>query len=418
MAVWFANFFLLSQAADLRATNNLFLFAMLVVALIYAFNASSTYAVEAFLLLNIRIRDIAMRSTRATFIESAARAKFDHSQGYRILSFKTTKNALETIPGRSPKAATFADIKAVMPYCSKSCQRFTWPGAKGVNPCRTAIDMEEGRDKTLFWNRAAGGNAARSERVKMPACTYFERVFEAEIYLEDALSVYSPKVRESMKNRCVRLLHGHSEIAVPKPESECDPQTPPYLECLRRIVAAEWSGRPPLHLRICLAIHITALQQHSVLGWPRVVEKMAQLNQKQEPPDWRTLTVASDISLSHMPLVISPRIWTIMASETLAMIVFLIVQVELTIVWNSISGLSSLSTLGQLIPFILGMGGLLKVLWQKFELVRKGVKEEAMVQKYTSPYEEAMEIYLTWKQDRKKQRSLPLSSSSPLIVSV
>lgn len=53
MAVWFANFFLLSEAAGLRAINNLFLFAMLVVALIYAFNASSTYAIDAFLLLKI-----------------------------------------------------------------------------------------------------------------------------------------------------------------------------------------------------------------------------------------------------------------------------------------------------------------------------------------------------------------------------
>lgn len=258
---------------------------------------------------------------------------------------------------------------------------------------------------------AAGGSAARSERLTLPAYTYFERVYEAGIYLADALPVHPPKVLGSTKKRPVRLLHGHSQIAVPRPESERDQQAPPYLKCLRRTVAATWTGRPPLYLHICLAIHITALQQHSALDWPRVVEKMAQLNQKKEPPDWRTLTIASDISLSQMPLVISPRIWTIMAAETLAMIMFLIVQVELTIAWNSISGLSSLSTLGQLIPFILGVGELLKVLWQKFRLVGKGVKEEGTVQKHTSPYVEAMEIYSTWKQDREKLRSLPLSSS-------
>ena len=45
------------------------------------------------------------------------------------------------------------------------------------------------------------------------------------------------------------------------------------------------------------------------------------------------------------------------------MFLLLVVQVELTIVWNHFDGLKNLRSLGQLIPFILGVEGLLKVLW-------------------------------------------------------
>lgn len=508
LAMWLANFFLLREAAGLRAVNNLFLFAMLVVALIYAFNASSTYAVEAFLLLHISlsmgfvgimqstrystrhlkisgdrlvartiiinawmllnicfwwvgldsmlktpcgthafylvetnlygwmrmalkvlsltlftwrtvgwtthdarvgIRDISMRSTRATFIDSAAQSRHDQTQGYSSHSFKESENALEIVRGQSLKAVTFAGVAAMVPHCSKSNRRFTWPGCKGVNQCCMTAGAERGTYLRSSLKRAAGENAAPSERLSTSTYAFFERVYEAEKYLKDALSVYPPKVPEPTKTGPVHLFRGRFQIRVPKPESGYDPQTPPYLDCLRRTVTAAWTGCPPLCLRICLAIHITALQQHSTLRWPRVVEQMARLNAKSQPPDWHTLTIASDISLSQMPLVITPRIWTIMAAETLAMIVFLVVQVELTVAWNSISGLSSLSTLGQLIPFILGVGGLLKVVWQKWKLVRKGSKEEATVQDHTSPYKEAMETYLTWKKDRQKDRSLPIS---------
>lgn len=507
LAVWFANFFLLSEAAGLRAVNNLFLFAMLVVALIYGVNPSSTYAIEAFLLLHISlsmgfgsimqstrystrhlkisgdrlvartiiinawmllniffwwigldimlktpcgthafylvetnlygwmrmafkvlsltlflwrtvgwtthdarvgIRDICMRSARATFIESAARSQHNQSQGDSSDTFKENGNAPEYVPGKALKAATFAGVEAVVPCCSESCRRFTWPCLREVGMGCKTVEVKRRTEKMP----ATGENTAQSARLTSPNYTYFERVYEAESYLEDVLSVYPLRVPGSSKTRSFRLFGGCFQIKVPTPESGGDPQTPPYLDCLRRTITAYWTGRPPLYLRICFAIHLTALQQHSSWGWPRVVEEMARLNTRIEPPDWRTLTIASDVTLSQMPLIISPRIWVFMAAETLALIMILIVQVELTILWNSISGLSTLSTLGQLIPFILGVGGLLKVVWQKWKLVRKGVKEEATVQEHTSPYEEAMETYLMWKKSREQQSSLNLPVST------
>lgn len=84
--------------------------------------------------------------------------------------------------------------------------------------------------------------------------------------------------------------------------------------------------------------------------------------------------------------------------KNLLLIILFITQVELTIVWNHVSGLNSLTSLGQLIPFILGVGGLLKVLWSKWRLVRSGIREDF---KSSCPpstdYETAIEAYLQWK---------------------
>ena len=42
---------------------------------------------------------------------------------------------------------------------------------------------------------------------------------------------------------------------------------------------------------------------------------------------------------------------------------FLIVSIELALVWNRITGMGAVGTVGQLIPAILGVGGLVRVLW-------------------------------------------------------
>jgi len=53
LAVWFANYFLLSEAQVLRDSVSIFSVAILIVTLIYASNPGDVYAVEAFVLLQI-----------------------------------------------------------------------------------------------------------------------------------------------------------------------------------------------------------------------------------------------------------------------------------------------------------------------------------------------------------------------------
>lgn len=125
-------------------------------------------------------------------------------------------------------------------------------------------------------------------------------------------------------------------------------------------------------------------------------------------PSWPLLALASDIQLSLMPLTISASIWTLMAIETFVIIVILVVQVELTIAWNHVSGLQTLNTIGQLIPCILGVGGLAQVLWGKGKGVVRGEDERIDgTLGAGNEYESAMATFVAWKKDREKEENIP-----------
>lgn len=93
-----------------------------------------------------------------------------------------------------------------------------------------------------------------------------------------------------------------------------------------------------------------------------------------------------------------------MAAETLVIIVMLVVQVELTIAWNHVSGLQTLNTLGQLIPCILGVGGLVQVLWGKGKGLAKGEDEriDGAGTGAADEYESAMAAFVAWKKEREE----------------
>lgn len=82
----------------------------------------------------------------------------------------------------------------------------------------------------------------------------------------------------------------------------------------------------------------------------------------------------------------------LMAAQQFSFILLLVLQIELTIAWNGSSGLQSLSTVGQLIPFIIGVGWLIKVVWSKWRLVSAD-RAEIWVEE-GGEYERAMAIYV------------------------
>lgn len=158
-----------------------------------------------------------------------------------------------------------------------------------------------------------------------------------------------------------------------------------------------------MHLRHRLAVHLIGLAYGPLLIWPRILHRAYKLAEHTKPPEWRIVAIASDVQLYQIPLKKSTRLWIISAIYHLAIIILIIVQVELTISWNHVQGLNSLTSIGQLIPFILGVGGLLKVVWGKWCLVRRGIKEEIGVQEVPDDYENAMKTYLEWRAVRQKE---------------
>lgn len=67
-----------------------------------------------------------------------------------------------------------------------------------------------------------------------------------------------------------------------------------------------------------------------------------------------------------------------------------------------------MNTPGQLIPFVLGLCGLIRVIWCKWRLVMKGIKEETLLDsRPADDYEMAMEKYLRWKKVLRTEQPLP-----------
>ena len=108
------------------------------------------------------------------------------------------------------------------------------------------------------------------------------------------------------------------------------------------------------------------------------------------------------------------------AASEFAVVVFMVLQVELTIKWNHVEGLDAFDSLGQLIAFCLGVGGLFTVIWGKrsrvcdmgkgeWRKVGKMAKEEWTGGVEKGEYEMAIERWLRWKDvggDRKIGRTM------------
>ncbi|KAL6714421.1 hypothetical protein ACLMJK_007844 [Lecanora helva] len=219
-----------------------------------------------------------------------------------------------------------------------------------------------------------------------------KNVNKAIRYMDTLFSIYPKDKKGVWTKRNVHFCSGLVRIQLPCYESACTERTASYGQCLMLFLKSEFTNNPSFDRRWMLALHMTASGQHSSFRWPRILHRMYTLGQTSEPPDWRHIAIASDILLTQIPVVITRRTWMLMAAWQLFFIVILILQVELTIAWNHVSGLQKFSSLGQLIPFILGVGGLLKVLWGKWKMISEGLKEERYAP--NGEYEEAMAKFL------------------------
>lgn len=519
LAVWFANYFYYREARSLQAVNNIFLFALVIAGSIYAFNARTTFAVEAFLLLQIglcmafisimettRYSSKYMKTQRERLVMRTvviyAGLLFNVCFWWRGLDIMVPTPCDSGAKGKAPtiertyacymiRANLYGWMRAVMKTLSLAglawitvtntahdaggiVQKFRMKDARAefvklvsiFNQAGELIAVPgeniagcaaaQGPEKPVELSRMviletletsteqqpeqiAQGNQgqqskdnAKSHQEQIISATQepvlpqqqkiscqdesesnqkagqgipekeeyikLRKVREAEAYLDLVLSIYPKTACRTAGKYGLNLLGGWICIYVPTFKSQCDPQTSAYKACLYTLLSATWNNKPPRKLRISMAFYIVALGQHPMWRWPRFVDRMKHLNEKMEPPDERFLSVASDLQLSQMPFTVTAGIWTLMAAENLLVIIILIVQVELTISWNNVSGLQSLTTLGQLIPFVLGVGGLIKVIYGKWCLVKNGIKEDSQLEtRHMGEYEVAIEKYLRWK---------------------
>ncbi|KAL8791702.1 MAG: hypothetical protein Q9195_005709 [Heterodermia aff. obscurata] len=226
----------------------------------------------------------------------------------------------------------------------------------------------------------------------------FHGVLEAEKFLDSILSIYIERSAPLGKKRLIRTLGGYVSFHVPQSRYEHNGPQCKLSEGVWAWLMLRWSKNISISQVWAVEMCAYKLGESNFGRLRRYSYRLLQLTKKSRPPDWEMLKVASDVKLSQIPLAKSARSWAGLAMQEFVILVFLILQVELTIAWNDISGLQRITTLGQLIPFILGVGGLIKVLWGKAWLLWNGVRENRdMDPRLPGDYELAMEQYLLWK---------------------
>lgn len=495
LAVWFSNYFFFREAKILRAANHLFLIALVIVGFIYAYRAQTTYAIEAFLLLQIglcigsvsiqgstRFSSRYMKTSRQrlalrtviinvgllfnicfwwkgldvmlpTPCESSGTidSQRDTHGTYACYAFRTNiygwmrtlmkvvslaalvwitllvtgRDAGDMVQRVRMKHAR-ADFIDSNPKAKSMGSKNADPRSRGFLPqddgkhclgeavghLPRELDPRESlqrsplpEDPITPTKQGAASETREDNKVSKKgvpkACVIsYAGIRDAEIYLDSIFSLYSRNTAGLGRKRILHLFRGRTHIYIPRLSYQRDPKSARYIRCIWTTIKADWVNKPPMNLRWRLGSHFATLGQHPVWRWPRFLHRMCEINETQEPPHWHLLTIASDVQLSEMPFTMTPKVWTFMAMDNLIVIIALIVQVELTISWNHVSGLQDLNTLGQLIPFILGVGGLLKVLWGKWCMVRKGIKEFPREEEdHRGEYEAAIERYIQWKNE-------------------
>ena len=483
LAVWFSNYFYFREAKALRAVNNLFLLALIVVGFVYFVNAHSTYVIHAFLLLQIGIvtgvvgitetaryatkyretsrERLLLRMTIMTFgalfnvcfwwkgldimlptpcgtysfyfwrvgfygwLRTVMKVQSLFAATWTAPSY-ASRDAATLVYDFRMRAARASFIRAVAAVenvsktsgvlneePNKERQRDTLelqlsalkqPQSAKLTVVEKASDiaqrsisghstfLENQRNNTVALKMASDGDRA-----------ILEAVDQAQKYLDLLMSIYpenttSPDKKRITHRTCLQFYTPHQ-----KPQ--CSDPTP-YLQCASGALRSIWTNKPSISLREGVSQHLIALGAIAPWKWPRILNRMYKLDQSSETttttPDWRHLTIASDLHLSQIHVPNSTAKWAFAATQQFVFIALLIAQMELTLVWNEVGGLQSLSSLGQLIPFILGVGGLIKVLWGKACLVWRengGFAGESREGR-AGEYEVAMARYLKLKNER------------------
>lgn len=325
------------------------------------------------------VHDFRMRSTRASFIEAVTAVK----------NVSEPRGVPDGEPYRERHGGT-SELQLSASRQSQSAELTTVAKASDVAQSSTSSHstfLENKREDTV-----ALKNASDKDRFIL------EGVDKAQKYLDLLMSIYPentalPDHRRIPHRACLQFNIGH-----PKPQC-ADPT--PYPQCASGALRSLWTNKPPSSLRQGVSLHLMALGAIAPWKWPRVLNRMYELDQSSETPDWRHVTLASDLHLSRIIVPNSTAKWAFAAAQQFVFVALLIAQIELTLVWNSVGGLQSLSSLGQLIPFILGVGGLIKVLWGKACLVwtdTVGIAEGR--EGWMGEYEMAMARYLELQSER------------------
>ncbi|MCJ1412124.1 hypothetical protein MMC19_006216 [Ptychographa xylographoides] len=193
-------------------------------------------------------------------------------------------------------------------------------------------------------NTGTNLQAPDEARVSSTSLT-FDDIFAAENYVTFVLAPTAPAFKPLF---AISILHTSIRITLPS------------LSCLLPVIPRNFSLRPRLLLP--LLVHIYALHTHPFPTYPLLLARaITHPSYITLPPG--ALNTFLIIRTTSLPRHNRKYYYLPSALMTLFFAISLVLVVELGIVWNAVQGVTGMGTVGQLVPFVLGLGGLVKVGW-------------------------------------------------------
>jgi hypothetical protein len=410
LASWFANWFVLSEVVTLRKTNTLFLCAAIIALIVYVAHSGDVYAIEGFAPLQIGVVLGTITISRETSrtdgllrVSVLQLATFLVLQlathGYSLYFWSHGVEAMKPTPcGTYIFLFARLSLKGPVRYVMLGFSAFlTFYNVVIIMPWRfstllRSFGIRESRKHFELWAEKSWKNERDETLPTVPERLSLEKIYEAEAYL-DALFAPVPKEKDALR------------IVKPIRDTRVDWSWKGVCRSLRgnwqlfKVNTFDFASTKP---RIILATHFRELPPPKPT-WVVVVGRMVEERKRGPQPNWHVLGIASEIQISQTPLK-TQVFWKRQAIGQFCFIVFLIVQIEATLVWNSIYGISEVRSVGQLIPFIVGLGGLSNVLWEKRKQLRKARPRHAKAEpEPTSSFQDAVRVYLDWKAQKYSQ---------------
>lgn len=420
LAAWLGTFFVCREGLTLRSVNTLFAFAMLGGLFNLTANARTSHAAEAFLLLQI-----CLFSSYISFMESSAFTKkkrqssnqqvygmtavmwmsfaynvwfwwagLDHFQrtpcgtfGFWYYKcnlygdFRTVQKAFAVllivydVPIRAYILATRGDDWYTRRLDSNSYKKYL---TQLLQRAKKETLFSPGDQQRLVVPRRSSYPTSAKERTNLltsvgieklcantkhssatSAIEIFRNIYKTDKIITTVISTWPtigfPTIRPS--HRTAQFLSGHAGITFPRllPLLRIYHTT---LTTTFRAIATHTYKRRTFR---ALALLVSSQHRHDRDALV-FLHTAALLHPRYQELDEHWVAVLTLMEIARMPKRNPWGYWSLSALQGAALCVGLVLSVELTLLWNNVQGLQGIGTVGQLIPFIVGVGGLMKVI--------------------------------------------------------
>lgn len=419
LATWLGTFFICHEGLVLRSVNTLFSFAMLGGLFNLTVNASSSFAAEAFLLLQI-----CLFSSYITFMEATTFSKRKRTSskqqvwamttvmwmsfGYSVWfwwagidrfqrtrcgsfgfwyykcdlfgGFRTLQKVLSIllivvdVPIRGYNLVIKGDDWYTQKVDSVAYKRYliyvlqraykelllsSSDGRVPTAPRRASYPSTSKECSMVFAAREMDLLCANVGIDRRTAMKTFHALYEVDQTLTTISNTWTNIGFRSIrpKNRTRSFLAGHVGITWPR----LIPLLRLYCRAVTLSLHALIARTYKRYVFRALALFVPTQHRHDrdALVFLNVA---ALEHPRYQLLEERWITVLTLTHIARLPKRNPWGYWSLSALRGAALCITQILSVELTLRWNSVYGLQGLGTVGQLIPFIIGVGGLLKVM--------------------------------------------------------